>query len=110
MLFITLPVLGQDKDFIIVTNVNPIGLSNMDYSKEYFVISFVKLYDEYKQECEADSTEIEVGGYWDVVKTEKVNDYGVYSGYDVFVPRHKVWKHREPTFDGFMEFLKGKTK
>lgn len=74
-----------------------------------FVSAFIQYWDEYKTECWNDSSQI----------TRHVGSgicFGSSTGWGDFHcdnPDHKdikVFIHRDPTFPGFMEFLRRKTK
>jgi len=74
-------------------------------------VDILKLYEEYKDACYKDSTVVEYEMY--VVNNDTVYcqtksiDPAFYSGY---IGKRKVWVHKKPTFEGFMEFLENKLK
>ena len=65
------------------------------------IIRLLQFYDEYEKECYADS--MQVSG-WVFITTEEY-DYGVCAGYDGY---ETWWDHKEPTFKGFIKFLRNK--
>jgi len=85
-------------------------LSYWDWEKEYFVLAILLLYDEYEQECYADSTfVISDGGYEH--KFVAVNDTLDLTRTMSIPAIHIVkrrWEHRQPTFQGFIEFIRRK--
>jgi len=84
-----------------------------DLKHEYFVAAFLRLYSEYERDCWNDST---------LVHGAMFRDYD--SGQD-FWARHRPragvmeanllfledrWLHRQPTFEGFISWLRKKVK
>ena len=88
----TLPILSFMEDGTLIIYQN------------FTIINILSLYDEYEKECYADSSQI-----------VRHFGYGVcymMPGDKCITPGHydkKVWIHREPTFQGFIEFSRKKT-
>lgn len=84
------------ESMILNDTINPItsdfilGVDSYDkYRAETTIKYLLQFYDEYKQKC-----------YQDSFKVEEIK------GIDYNMRWVTTWKHREPTFDGFMKFLK----
>ena len=92
--------------------LNKYGFSEkINWSKEYIVIALLTLYDQYKEACYNDSTEVTFGYFrsWDFGGEFKA----------VYEPRsdeisfnlirtEQGHTHAEPTFTGFMKFIREK--
>ena len=65
----------------------------------------LSLYDQYAKECYADST------YEQVTKQWTIHDFNVktMTTCDTIIPATYDWIHKEPTFTGFMEWLREHT-
>jgi len=60
------------------------------------IIRLLQFYEEYEKECYADSSMVYLGNGWSrQINGKKVTEY---------------WTHTEPTFQGYMSFLKEKFK
>ncbi len=70
--------------------------------------TFVQHWDSYKAECLADSSLETIWG----VPTTKIYGSGLApNGHTEWFSNNKyVWRHKEPTFNGFMEYLRKLTK
>ena len=76
-------------------------LKNTD--SEYFCVMLLTAYEMYEQECHADST-YKISGDW---KVKAVNDTINYLAPSLAVwSERKTWTHKEPTFQGFIGFLR----
>ena len=81
--------------------------------KEYLTVVIVKLYDAYAKECYADSTTqtyniyIRNGHKYYALPSSEDVDLGIDVDYR---GQEQVWEHKQPTFSGFIEFLRSKIK
>ena len=85
-------IVGKDS---LMTTLNPYCFAP--------IIFLIQQYEEYEKECYADSS---IWRGYKFVSTGKTT-MGMSIGYDEYIIE---WVHREPTFQGFMKFLKGKVK
>ncbi len=88
----------------------------IDGAEDYFTFAFLLLYDQYDKECYADSSLDCFQEYWliqsdNYEETYRVPcssldfDLGINSNYKGQV---EMWTHREPTFKGFIKYLRTK--
>ena len=71
--------------------------------QNYTIINLLAAYERYEQECHADST-YKISGCW---KVKAVNDTINYLAPSLAVwSERKTWTHKEPTFQGFIGFLR----
>ena len=77
----------------------------IDWSKEYFVISLLDLYGQYEKECYADSTN-QGWGVW--LSDMEQNWWMPCDSTAIWCEPFERYSHKEPTFKGFIEFVKTK--
>ena len=66
-----------------------------DYNSKLIpIIRLLEFYEEYEKECNADSSLVVLGRNWSVTINGKTTT--------------EYWEYLEPTFQGYMEFLKKK--
>jgi len=75
----------------------------LDWSREYFTVAFLYLYSEYEKECYADSTQEAL--FYNFNGSIFSSEYHGDAIGNMITDSLKCI-HREPTFQGFMEFLK----
>ena len=112
LLSMMLICLGQEKELLEVQDVyveTTQGWIRFDSTIQVIMVQyFLQLYDEYEQECYKDSTQTEHH------ITDGTPCYGTSRNWDDFTcitPGHydeMTWVHKEPTFQGFMEFIRKK--
>ena len=100
---ISLDSLFKD-DNIYSLNYNGITIPKYPSPDEMFIVKFLMYYDEYEQICFNDSTEI-IG----LVPTSDTIYIGPSSSVSQkYYEYKKLYNHKQPTFEGFMEYLKNK--
>ena len=84
----------------------PRPLNEVDWGEDYFIFAFLYLYSEYEKECYADSTQEAL--YYNPDGSIFSSNYHGDSIVNMITGTVK-WGHREPTLQGFMEFLRKQT-
>ena len=69
--------------------------------REYLVVGLAYLYGLYEKECYADSSIHKEYEAWMSMGYDQVVGVGLYE---------EIWIHKEPTFQGFIEFLRRKSQ
>jgi len=88
------------------------GLTKSPPPDEMFIVKFLMYWDGYVKECFDDSTKFDgallktAGGYKFIAKkpNPKLGEFVNYS----YIKDTTIYNHKEPTFEGFMDYLKKK--
>lgn len=82
---------------------NPAWAKREPSGKDYLVEGLPKLYSRYEKECYADSTNTRV---------HQSNGQTCIVDWECIISSHwkYIWLHRQPTFSGFIEYLRGRNE
>ena len=81
----------------------------LTFYQNFTVINLLALYQEYEMECYNDSSLNYYEFYNYQGKEYKSKGHSLDPGFDPgYIGGRKIWTHKQPTFQGFMEFLERK--